>query len=112
LEGGSSGGRLSLSSAPGGVGAAKRPPYRDPRWKALRTYMIERHGERCCDKEHDDSKPRVGVVIDLDHIVELEDNGAPFDPNNVMLRCHSCHMRKTKAVLMGRRFKDWLRSKR
>jgi hypothetical protein len=74
--------------------------------------MIERHGERCCDKEHDDSKPRVGVTIDLDHIKELDDGGLPFDPNNVMLRCHSCHMRKTKAVLMGRRFKDWLRSKR
>ena len=30
-----------------------------------------------------------------DHIIELKDGGALLDGRNVMLRCGSCHTRKT-----------------
>jgi 5-methylcytosine-specific restriction protein A len=33
-----------------------------------------------------------------DHIVELQDGGDPLDEANVLLRCGSCHTRKTSAA--------------
>lgn len=40
----------------------------------------------------------VGVIkkaVDVDHIVEIEDGGEPFDLDNTQSLCRSCHNRKT-----------------
>lgn len=39
-----------------------------------------------------------------DHVIELRDGGAPFDPANGLARCGSCHTRKT-AAMRGLRIK-------
>jgi 5-methylcytosine-specific restriction endonuclease McrA len=65
-----------------------------PAWKRFRAQVAAERGERCQDKEHDDTKSRTANV-ELDHIVELADGGAALDRSNVMFRCHSCHVRKT-----------------
>lgn len=36
-----------------------------------------------------------GVRLYADHVVELRDGGAPFDPTNGQALCASCHARKT-----------------
>jgi 5-methylcytosine-specific restriction endonuclease McrA len=50
-------------------------------------------GVECEDKEHKHGAPMIN--IDLDHIVELQDGGAKLERGNVLLRCRSCHVRKT-----------------
>lgn len=40
---------------------------------------------------------KVGGRLFADHIVELKDNGAPFDPANGQALCGRCHSRKTAA---------------
>jgi hypothetical protein len=60
--------------------------------------IIKVRGRRCEDPRHDPSRPRTGIRVFGDHIVELADDGAPLDPTNVMLRCGSCHTRKTAAA--------------
>jgi len=52
-------------------------------------------GNMCHDPDHDPRTPRHGHRIYGDHIQELADGGAPLDPNNILLRCPSCHQRKT-----------------
>jgi hypothetical protein len=85
--------------------------YRDPRWKALRAQVVAECGNRCCDPEHD-SKHAI-TKLDLDHIRELVDGGEPFSRANVMLRCHRCHSRKTKAAQLARFAReDWIRKAR
>jgi 5-methylcytosine-specific restriction enzyme A len=46
---------------------------------------------------------RAGCRIYGDHILELKDGGALLDEDNVLLRCGSCHGRKTAAVRGERR---------
>ena len=43
------------------------------------------------------------INIDADHIVELQDGGAKLDRSNVMLRCRSCHGKKTAQKIRDRR---------
>ena len=45
---------------------------------------------------------RSGVRLFADHIHELRDGGAPFDPANRLMRCGACHSRKTAAVRAAR----------
>jgi 5-methylcytosine-specific restriction enzyme A len=40
---------------------------------------------------------RYGIRLFADHIIELKDGGAPFDPSNGIARCGSCHTIKTVA---------------
>ena len=40
---------------------------------------------------------RTGIRLFADHVVELKDGGAPFDPSNGLARCGSCHTIKTVA---------------
>jgi len=90
---------------------AKPPPKRaDPfylsrEWRALIAAIIHDRGRRCEDPLCK-YPSRAGIRLFGDHIVELRDGGAPLDPANVMLRCGSCHTRKTgehRALRMGRR---------
>ena len=71
--------------------------YSTPAWRALVARLIKQRGRRCEDPEHDCSTPRFGVRIFGDHIIEKRDGGAPLDPRNILLRCGSCHTRKTAA---------------
>lgn len=71
--------------------------YKSQRWAEFRATIIKERGYRCEDPAHNSgSRDRV-ARLDLDHIKELQDGGAPFDRANVMLRCRSCHVKKTKA---------------
>jgi 5-methylcytosine-specific restriction protein A len=67
--------------------------YTSPAWRALLDRIIAVRGRRC----EDPACARVSPVTRVfgDHIVELADGGAPLDERNVMLRCGSCHTRKT-----------------
>jgi len=73
------------------------PFYQSPEWKALMRAVIKARGRRCEDPKHDPVRPRDGIRLFGDHIKELKDGGAPLDPHNVLLRCGSCHTRKTTA---------------
>jgi 5-methylcytosine-specific restriction protein A len=79
--------------------------YRDPRWRALIARVRQEVGERRQDEQHDPGKPH--AHIELDHIVELQDGGAPFDRSNVMFRCRSCHVRKTARKKADRQAAEW-----
>jgi 5-methylcytosine-specific restriction endonuclease McrA len=76
---------------------AKQPPKAadpfllSPEWRELMKRIIAERGRRCqgCGRE--------GCRVFGDHIVERKDGGALLDPANVMLRCGSCHTRKTTA---------------
>lgn len=70
------------------------PFYLSAEWRALVAAIIRERGARCEDPScrYPD---RVGTRLFGDHIVELKDGGAPLDKTNVMLRCGSCHTRKT-----------------
>jgi hypothetical protein len=70
------------------------PFYLSPEWRALIARLIKERGRRCqdrlCKQPH-----RTGIRVFGDHIEEIEDGGALLDPENVLLRCGSCHTRKT-----------------
>lgn len=72
------------------------PIYNTPAWRALIAGIIRVRGRKCEDRAC--TMPgRTGIRVFGDHIRELQDGGALLDPNNVMLRCGSCHTRKTIA---------------
>jgi 5-methylcytosine-specific restriction endonuclease McrA len=74
------------------------PIYRDPRWRIVRAYVLTRDFRQC--------KLRLpgckGRADTGDHIVELEDGGAPFDPSNVQAACRSCNTSKRNTALARR----------
>lgn len=78
------------------------PFYRSDGWRKLIAWVLQARGRRCEDPDHNPREPRDGCRIYGDHIVELRDGGAPLDPLNVMLRCASCHGRKTAAARAAR----------
>jgi 5-methylcytosine-specific restriction protein A len=43
-----------------------------------------------------------GVRLVADHIIEINDGGAPLDVNNGMTLCVACHNRKTAAARANR----------
>jgi 5-methylcytosine-specific restriction protein A len=87
--------------------AVKPPPktadpfYLSPEWRALMGAIIAERGRRCQDPHHQGLHQR-GTRVFGDHVVELKDGGAPLDPTNVLLRCGSCHTRKTAATRAAR----------
>lgn len=72
------------------------PHYATPEHQAWRKEVIRRSGGRCqdatCKTPH-----RTGIRLFADHVHELRDGGAPFDPANGLARCGACHTRKTVA---------------
>lgn len=66
------------------------PIYGSAQWKSLRAQLLRERGSICqeCGKR--------GRVI-LDHIRELRDGGAPFDPANLMFLCDEHHGAKTQS---------------
>src|ERR1044072_7321565 len=78
------------------------PFYLSKEWRSLMTTIRKARGDRCEDPQHNSSSPRTGIRLYGDHIKELKDGGAPLDPANIMLRCSSCHQRKTAQERAGR----------
>lgn len=68
--------------------------YSTPEYRQWRAIVIARANGRCqdpaCRTPH-----RLPSRLFADHIVELRDGGAPFDPANGLARCGACHTRKT-----------------
>ena len=78
------------------------PFYASQGWRALMARLLAERGRRC----EEPACGRSGTRIFGDHIVELQDGGAPLDPANVRLLCGSCHTAKTaraRAARMARR---------
>jgi len=70
------------------------PFYLSREWRSLVDRLVAERGRWCQDPGCTD--PDCGERrIFGDHVVELQDGGAPLDPANVLLRCGSCHTRKT-----------------
>jgi 5-methylcytosine-specific restriction protein A len=70
------------------------PIYHTAAYEAWRTTVVDRAGGWCQDQrcKTPNRKPR---RLFADHVIELQDGGAPFDPANGLARCGSCHTRKT-----------------
>jgi len=83
------------------------PIYGTPEYRAWRATVIRRAGGRCQDPDCRTPARAAGQRLYADHVVELKDGGAPFDPANGLARCASCHTRKTaeeRAKRMARRY--------
>ena len=72
------------------------PIYGTAEYRRWRGIVIGRAGGRCRDP-HCAQPFRAGIRLFADHVVELKDGGAPFDPDNGLARCGACHTRKTVA---------------
>ena len=70
------------------------PIYKTPEYESWRAEVIGRAHGRCQDPRCQHPGRR-GMRLFADHVVELKDGGAPFDPSNGLARCGSCHSRKT-----------------
>ena len=65
--------------------------YDTPEWKRIRKARLLLNP--LCQ-----SCEMIGVVTpakDVDHIIEIEDGGEPFDLDNTQSLCRACHNRKT-----------------
>jgi len=72
------------------------PFYLSPEWRKLLAKIIAKRGRRCEDPQC--RQPNVSGPIYGDHIIEIADGGERLDERNVLLRCASCHGKKTAAV--------------
>lgn len=76
--------------------------YSTPEYAAWRTIVVDRAHGYCQDPECDTPHRKPSRLF-ADHVVELRDGGAPFDPTNGLARCGSCHTRKTLVERAKRR---------
>jgi 5-methylcytosine-specific restriction enzyme A len=76
--------------------------YGSAEWKALLRRIIATRGRLCQDPHCATPDRGRGKRLYGDHIVELTDGGAPLDERNVLLRCASCHGRKTAEAKRAR----------
>jgi hypothetical protein len=83
------------------------PIYNTPEWRALIASIIRQRGRRCEDPLCQTPNRAAGQRVYGDHVVELKDGGALLDPKNVLLRCGSCHTRKTIAERAKRMATRW-----
>ncbi len=88
----------------------KDPWLYTPEHKAWSKAVIARSGGMCQDPEHDPKRPRSGIRLFADHLIERRDDdsrAALLGPG--LCRCGSCHTRVTlqrRAVRMGARFSE------
>jgi 5-methylcytosine-specific restriction enzyme A len=79
----------------------KAVEYTTPQYRVWRAQVLARAGGRCEWIDHHGhrcTKARPEHRMYADHIVELKDNGQPFDLNNGMCLCASHHEIKTVAA--------------
>lgn len=71
--------------------------YNSKAWKKVRRAQFD-HEPLCreCRKQG-----RLVPAEDVDHIIQLEDGGAPLDPENLQSLCHSHHSEKTARDRLG-----------
>lgn len=64
-------------------------------WEAVRRRTLARDNMRCrnCGKYG---------RLEVDHILPLEDGGAPYDESNLQALCRRCHFAKTRAENLAR----------
>jgi 5-methylcytosine-specific restriction enzyme A len=72
------------------------PFYQSPEWRELLAEIIAERGKVCEDPRCPTPRGPWSRIYG-DHIHELRDGGAPLDRHNVLLRCATCHARKTSA---------------
>ena len=79
------------------------PFYSSRAWRELREFCLARAGYRC-EAEFCKSPNRgAGMKLEVDHIREISDGGAPLDPANCRVNCVSCHRKKTELEKLKRR---------
>jgi 5-methylcytosine-specific restriction protein A len=83
------------------------PVYSSPEWRSLIASIIQQRGRRCEDPKCQSTNRAQGQRVYGDHVVELQDGGALLDPSNIMLRCASCHGRKTTDEKNKRMSRRW-----
>ena len=68
------------------------------RWSQVRAIVLRRDHNRCvkCGKPGNE----------VDHIREIADGGALYDPNNAQTLCHQCHLRKSIDMERARRARE------
>ncbi|MFH5927068.1 HNH endonuclease [Roseomonas xinghualingensis] len=74
------------------------PHYQTPEHQRWRAEVIRRANGMC----QEPGCCRTGVRLFADHIVELKDGGAPFDPANGQALCGAHHTAKTARVRAAR----------
>ena len=64
---------------------------RGVRWRKLRLEVLDRDRWRCqaCKK---------AGILEVDHIVPVQDGGAAYDPGNLQVLCRGCHIDKHRRV--------------
>ena len=81
--------------------------YHSKPWVTLLAAIIRQRGRRCEDANCTTPNRGAGRQIYGDHVKELQDGGALLDPRNVLLRCASCHGKKTAAERAKRMARRW-----
>jgi 5-methylcytosine-specific restriction enzyme A len=76
--------------------------YQSARWKAFAKALIKQRGRECQDPACTKPDFGRGEMMFCDHGIELKDGGDPFDASQIVLRCGSCHTRKTAAERLRR----------
>lgn len=71
--------------------------YRSARWRRLRRRVLL--ARPWCEDPAGCHEP----ATDVDHVVPIEDNGDPWDEDNLRPLCHAHHSRKTATVDRARR---------
>jgi 5-methylcytosine-specific restriction protein A len=69
------------------------------RWRDLRLRILARDGYECQIR----AKGCTRVANQVDHIVELADGGAKYDPRNLRASCAYCNMSRGAAFGNARR---------
>lgn len=72
--------------------------YATPRWKGLRKQVLLEQPWCACGKPD-----CFELSAEIDHIVAMQDGGAPFDRNNVQGLAKGCHSAKTRAEINARK---------
>ena len=94
--------RLERSGRQRGRPGAQSWVYHDRRWPAVRRAVFARDGRRC----------RIGLdgctgwADTIDHVIELEDGGAPFDLANLQPACRHCNSVKALEASRARSKSD------
>lgn len=65
--------------------------YNTKRWQRTREKQLHDHPLCQCD-----DPGCMGIATDVDHIVPLEQGGAPYAPSNLQSLTARCHGRKTR----------------
>lgn len=69
---------------------ATNPIYRTAAWRAVRRRVLDRDGRSC----QIGLSGCLGVATAVDHVIELQDGGEPFAPENLVACCMPCNTAK------------------